>query len=384
MSSIEKKALHLIELIYATALDKRLWPSLIGAISDSVDGQGGMLRLTDYANQKVGIFETVGYEPGFAQAYRDHFINIDPYRNFFESAPVGILIAATQLQNYASVLSSEFQNDYIRPQDREFLSGATLARDGNVTIQLGLHRGKRTGDFEEEDLQLLHLLLPHLTQSVHVHRLIGESTNRADMAFASLDQARIGIFLMNANGKILHINREGEKFLATGDLAVKQKKLALTNPNSTARLLQLIASAAQPSLGKSLECGGELRIFSAEGKIRLELRVIPLSMRDAMAYDSAPLGCAAVFVSRPGTLRLPWQNVASTYGLTPAESKLAVMLAEGCRAEEAAERLHVSLNTVRTQLKSVFAKTGVRRQPELVAMLLSGLLSWCNAEEEKE
>lgn len=384
MSNIEKKALHLIELIYPAALDKQQWTRLIGAISDAVDGQGGMLRLTDYTNKRVGFFEAAGFEAGFIQAYRDYFITIDPCRYFFENAPVGKLLPATQIQDYRAFLNSEFHNDYMRPQDREFIAGATLARDGNTTIQFGIQRSKRVGDFGEEDLQLLHLLLPHLTQAVQVQRLLGETATRADMAFASLDQARIGIFLMDANGKILHINREGEKFLAAGELAVKQKKLALTDPNSTARLLQLIASAARPSLGKSLECGGELKIFSAEGKIRLELRVIPLSMRDAMAYDSAQLGCAAVFVSRPGTLRLPWQNVASTYGLTPAESKLAVMLAEGYRAEEAAERLHVSLNTVRTQLKSVFAKTGVRRQPELVAMLLSGLLAWCNAEEEKE
>jgi DNA-binding CsgD family transcriptional regulator len=130
-----------------------------------------------------------------------------------------------------------------------------------------------------------------------------------------------------------------------------------------------------------LGCGGELKLSSAEGKTDLELRVIPLIKQDAMFDYSMQGGYTAVFVSRPGTLQLPWKKVASVYGLSPAEAKLVVILAEGCRPEEEAERLFVSINTVRSQLKSVFAKTGIRRQPELVAKLLSGMLAWCKEEE---
>lgn len=58
--------------------------------------------------------------------------------------------------------------------------------------------------------------------------------------------------------------------------------------------------------------------------------------------------------------------------LTPAEAKLARYLASGASAEAAAEALGLSIQTIRTYLKRVMAKTGTRRQAEL-GVLLSGL-----------
>jgi DNA-binding CsgD family transcriptional regulator len=64
--------------------------------------------------------------------------------------------------------------------------------------------------------------------------------------------------------------------------------------------------------------------------------------------------------------------LAKLFGLTPAEAKLASLMAEGISVEKAAEALEISRETARNQLKAVFAKTATHRQSELVA-LLSGL-----------
>jgi DNA-binding CsgD family transcriptional regulator len=60
------------------------------------------------------------------------------------------------------------------------------------------------------------------------------------------------------------------------------------------------------------------------------------------------------------------------FGLTPAEAKLASLMAEGISVEQAAEALEISRETARNHLKAVFAKTATHRQGELVA-LLNGL-----------
>ena len=61
------------------------------------------------------------------------------------------------------------------------------------------------------------------------------------------------------------------------------------------------------------------------------------------------------------------------YRLTTAEANLAVQLMAGCTEEEAAQRLNVTRNTARCQIRAVFAKTGVTRQTELLRVLLSGV-----------
>lgn len=60
------------------------------------------------------------------------------------------------------------------------------------------------------------------------------------------------------------------------------------------------------------------------------------------------------------------------FDLTPAEARVARAIGDAQSVENIAELLGVSRETVRTQLKSVLAKTGVGRQVELVR-LLAGL-----------
>ena len=57
------------------------------------------------------------------------------------------------------------------------------------------------------------------------------------------------------------------------------------------------------------------------------------------------------------------------FGLTPAEARLALELAHGASPRDAANRLGVTWNTTRTQLKAVLAKTGTNRQAALVRLL---------------
>lgn len=59
------------------------------------------------------------------------------------------------------------------------------------------------------------------------------------------------------------------------------------------------------------------------------------------------------------------------FGFTGAESRLVYALFEGCSVPDAAERLGVAPTTARSHLQSVFSKTGVRRQGDLMTLLVS-------------
>ena len=72
------------------------------------------------------------------------------------------------------------------------------------------------------------------------------------------------------------------------------------------------------------------------------------------------------------------RTLARDYGLTPAEARLVSGLVQGKRLREIASEVGVSMNTIRTQLKSVFRKTDTHRQVDLVRMALTrspGLLT---------
>jgi DNA-binding CsgD family transcriptional regulator len=98
--------------------------------------------------------------------------------------------------------------------------------------------------------------------------------------------------------------------------------------------------------------------------------VVPLRTKAEALGDRAP--AAAVFVSdpeaRPDSNQ---QHLRELYALTVVEARLAAWLAQGKSVNEAAAAMGITVNTARAYLKRIYDKTGVRRQPELVRVLLS-------------
>jgi DNA-binding CsgD family transcriptional regulator len=90
------------------------------------------------------------------------------------------------------------------------------------------------------------------------------------------------------------------------------------------------------------------------------------------ASERSPLDVHADAAPAPALAALPQvARLRVEFGLTKAEARLALRLAEGASLASAAQAFNVKLTTIRSQLQQVFAKTGTCRQTELVAMILS-------------
>jgi len=79
---------------------------------------------------------------------------------------------------------------------------------------------------------------------------------------------------------------------------------------------------------------------------------------------------AAVWILNTESPASPSEELLSAlFGLSRAEARLAVCLLLGRSAEECARQAGVGVSTIRSQLRSIFSKTGARRQAQLVALL---------------
>jgi DNA-binding CsgD family transcriptional regulator len=66
---------------------------------------------------------------------------------------------------------------------------------------------------------------------------------------------------------------------------------------------------------------------------------------------------------------LPCQTLRACFALSEKEAELALAIGDGRTLEEYACAKGVTLATVKTQLRSIFAKTNTKRQTQLVKLL---------------
>jgi len=161
--------------------------------------------------------------------------------------------------------------------------------------------------------------------------------------------------------------------------------LAFTDPENAARFRSLASSVAAggggPVLLRLVLEDGEEAVFGylvAEESLPDVLRRrldLPASVRRGAVAFVAPSREADGDATR---------MYRDTFGLTPAEARLAAALRDGLSLKEAAAKLNISVNTARNQIKSVFEKLGVNRQGDLIRHLteLSQLAAYMRAPED--
>src|SRR2546426_12366150 len=114
-------------------------------------------------------------------------------------------------------IKSEFYNDWIVPQRLGYSMNAILLKTGSVASLVGLIRSRGTTPFSEEDLQLLRLLMPHLQRAVQLHQRITSLELQKHAASDALNGWSLGVILLDAQGRILLVNRSAEAILNERD-----------------------------------------------------------------------------------------------------------------------------------------------------------------------
>ena len=136
---------------------------------------------------------------------------------------------------------------------------------------------------------------------------------------------------------------------------------------------ELIAAALEASTQKMREPQAT-SVPRGSGRSNLSILIQPIPYSDLSGGKQLP--SVAIFIRDPSRQPSPSEELLrQLFGLTAAEATLALLLANGRTLDEAAQRLNVRKNTARAQLRSIFDKTGVRRQTTLMHILMGSVAS---------
>jgi DNA-binding CsgD family transcriptional regulator len=233
-------------------------------------------------------------------------------------------------------------------------------------------RYEREGRFDDEAHRRMRLIAPHLRRAVTIGRLIDLKSLEASDSASTLDGVAAGIFLADGKGAIVHANASGQALLERKSV-VRQLNgtIVAVDPDATAALREALVAAT----GGDSEVGvkGIAIPLSAGATDRFVANILPLTSGARRRAGAARGAVAAIFV-RKAELEMPSaiETIAQTYALTSRELSVLLGIVEIGGVPEVAPVLGLSETTVKSYLKSVFQKTGAKRQADLVK-LVAGL-----------
>lgn len=240
-------------------------------------------------------------------------------------------------------------------------------RPGDLAV-LTINRGANAGCFDEAELALARSLLPHLHNVYVLQQRMSWLEGQAQRFRSTIDQLSNGVAMFDAGGHLLFFNSAAGKMEASGLFAHHPDgRLTLPHMPDDHRLQQALGKFATDTTATPTV----LQIHSRAGQLCGMLKLCPANMLAGTQWSEFRVSVIAFIkpLERSATTTLT-PILRTQWGFTPAEARLAQRLMEGLSLDEAAECTHVTKNTVRTQLRSLFDKTETRRQSQLVRVLL--------------
>ena len=236
-------------------------------------------------------------------------------------------------------------------------------------------RGCGKEPFDAVERTYLERLRQHLTAALGIqsHLRMGHAHLHAGAAL--LNQFDRPMILIDAERAIRFCNSAGRRTMEEGDYVCERHGVihcrdkaadrALSLALYELRLLDGLHHSSPPPNRRFL------RTHAASDGTPIGIYLVALRPEATMgAFGHAPRALVFFhdFRTNPGVDPM---IVAETFGLTPAEARVAVAIADGQTVEKIALRHRVSVKTVRTQLGAVFSKTNTARQADLVRLLVA-------------
>ena len=219
-------------------------------------------------------------------------------------------------------------------------------------------------------IELVERLLPHVRQFVRVRQALAAAEALGAGLSRLLDNDRIGVVQLDRAGRVLQANAPALDILRRGDaLSDKGGTLSAWLPADHQRLQHLLARAL-PRLWSDPPSGGSMTLRRLSDPAPLGLHISPVG--DPQADFGGRRVAALVLVVDPmNRPRIDPARVAQSLGLTPAEGRVASLLAEGNSVREIAAATGHRLSYMRTLLIRIYRKQGVAGQLPLVRRILA-------------
>lgn len=256
-----------------------------------------------------------------------------------------------------------FLDDFMPRFDGRAWAGIGL-RTGPDFWSLTLHRSPRKEMFDEVERGVLRQFSVRLNEVGSLAHLVGRVTLSA--VARSFDQIGKAVVAVDHAGRVIHANAEAQRLLGPAT-PMAGGRLILRDRHAAAEFEKVLARLRALREGRTLRAPPI--VARRENATPLVIRTLPVDGAARTPFMAARALLLLNEISRPK--KGEWQMFGRAFALTPAEARLAALLATGCSLEDAGDALGITRETARSRIKAIFQKTDTNRQGQLVALLAS-------------
>jgi DNA-binding CsgD family transcriptional regulator/PAS domain-containing protein len=367
----ERRIGELIGLIYDAAVAPERWALFLDRLCDLAPNAKGILMLHDARTKSAPMVVTARWEEDLMDDYSSHFVTVNDWAENYPKIKVGRAYVGEEVVSRDALIKGEFYNDWLKAQHLITGSGLIITHEDDRFMILSILHSDMPDDSCDRNVNLLQTLQPHLQRATQINRQIAglnAKTQAMENAFDHLDS---GVVLLDGEGKAFYFNARAKAYLARGDgLSLSRGgQILCARQDIQQKLHRAIFDASKTANGFGISAGEIIAVPRAHGGMPWSVMVAPMP---ASAMDfGRPEGAVALFIIDPD--QKPVLSVIALrtiLGLTVAEARVAIALADGNAPEEIAQKLGITTLTVRTHLRNAMGKTETRRLAELVALVL--------------
>jgi DNA-binding CsgD family transcriptional regulator/PAS domain-containing protein len=355
-----QKLPDLIEEIYDAALEPALWNNVVVSINDFIGGQACGLISKDTMSQSGRTHYYCGVDPHYIQLYSETYSRFDPLTTL---PPFGQVVSIPDLLPYDEYRLGPFYQEWLRPQGCVDVANVVLEKSSSNSAVL-LTVLPRADMLDNEMRRRIALIAPHVHRALLINRTIDSRQSEAATFAATMDGLSAGIFLVDADCRLVHANAAGHDMLGADDvLASIGGKLVARDVKSNRSLREVFADNRN-----ALDAKGTALALTAHDGERYVMHVLPLTSAARTRIGMTYRAVAALFVRKVALDSPSGELVARAFELTPAELRVLLAIVEVGGVPETALALGVAETTIKTHLHRVFSKTGSSRQADLVKL----------------
>lgn len=360
----------LVGNLYDTALDPSKWAGVLADLIDFVGGSAASVFAKDSVGRPLAIHQAAGdIDPHFVDSYVREYARLDPSTMAHHFAAIDRPMETVDLMPPGEFQETRFYREWVQPQEHIDFITTALEKTSSSVEMFGVFRHKRNGPLDDEARSRMRFIAPHIRRAFLVGRAVEAKASKTDVFADTLDAIASALFLVRADGTIVHANAAGTAMLDDRALLFSASgRLSFHRAESNRALADVLSDSddGDPVVGAG---GVALPLTARDGELHVA-HVLPLASGARRRAGRSYSATVAIFIRKAefAAASAP-KAISRQFGLTPTELRVLLAIVDVGGVPEVSESLGIAGTTVKTHLGRVYDKTGTSRQADLVKLL---------------